>query len=300
MTPLKITAFPGASNWPLWAGNRLGMFAANGIELHLEPTTNSRKMARDLHHGEADIAMTSIDNVVAYVTGQGEETLQGKVDFAAFLGLDDGLLSLMARPGIGSVQELAGKVVAVDAPTTGFAFVLYRLLQECGVAREEVRIVPVGSGALRKTALLESRCDATLLNAPLSLSAAHKGMRVLTEALPVIGPYQGVVAAARRKWLHDNLDLAKAFAAGLSDAMTWLTDPTHKELAKGILAENAPGLAPVTDAAFSRLIEMGGLHADLHIDEAGTRKVISLRNAFGPGAGIAEGIETYIFHGITP
>lgn len=298
MTPLKIIAFPGAANWPLWAGRRIGTFAENDISLEIEPIANSRQMAVDLHRGGADIAMTSIDNVVAYVSGQGEEPLEGDVDFAAFLGLDDGLLSLMARPGIGSVRDLAGKVIAVDAPTTGFAFVLYRMLEEYGVHRGDVHIVPVGSGALRRTALFDGDCDATLLNAPLSLSAEHEGMRVLAEAGPVIGPYQGVVAAARRAWLRDNLDVAKAFAAGLSDAMRWLKDPTNKALAKAIFAENAPGLAAVSDAAYVRLIEMGGLHADLRIDPAGTRNVVSLRNAFGQGARIAPEIDSYVFAGI--
>lgn len=298
MTPLKIIAFPGASNWPLWVGSRIGTFAANGIALELETIANSRKMAADLHRGRAEIAMTSIDNVVAYVSGQGEEPLEGDVDFAAFLGLDDGLLSLMARPGIGSVRELAGKVVAVDAPTTGFAFVLYRLLEASGLHRDNVRIVPVGSGALRQTALLDGGCDATLLNAPLSLSAEHKGMRVLAEAGPVIGPYQGVVAAAKRAWLLENLGVAQAFADGLSDAMNWLRDPAHKALAKTIFAENAPRLAAVSEPAYVRLIEMSGLHADLRIDAAGTRKVISLRNVFGPGAGIAPDIDSFVFAGI--
>src|SRR6266705_2139609 len=44
--PLKVIAFAGASNWPLWAGQQMGFFADQGIDLALELTASSVQMGR--------------------------------------------------------------------------------------------------------------------------------------------------------------------------------------------------------------------------------------------------------------
>src|SRR5260370_18291393 len=124
MKTLDVIAFAGASNWPLWAGQHLGLFAAQGIDLDLKLTPTSSHMAQALRTGTAQIALTSIDNVIAYANGHGEVPLDGPVDFFAFMGVDDGLLSVMAQPSIETISELRGHTLAVDALTTGFAFVL--------------------------------------------------------------------------------------------------------------------------------------------------------------------------------
>jgi hypothetical protein len=69
-------------------------------------------MARHLWEGHAHIALTAMDNVVAYVEDQGEEPLAGSADFFAFLGVDDGLLSLMARPEIRTLNAIKGQTLA--------------------------------------------------------------------------------------------------------------------------------------------------------------------------------------------
>jgi TRAP-type uncharacterized transport system substrate-binding protein len=51
-------------------GRRL--FARDGIEVELTKTPNSAFQLTDLIAGTFDIAMTAIDNVVAYMEGQGE------------------------------------------------------------------------------------------------------------------------------------------------------------------------------------------------------------------------------------
>ena len=173
--PLKLVAFAGASNWPVWIGQQKGFFAKEKLEATLEITPNSRQMASDVFGGKFDVALTSIDNVVAYVEGQGEAQLAGQADFVAFMGVDDGMLSLMAVPGTASVNDLKGKELSVDALTTGFAFVLRDALVKSGVKLDEVKLVAVGGGAQRLTALREQKQTATLLNSPLDLIAENAG-----------------------------------------------------------------------------------------------------------------------------
>src|SRR5687767_2857041 len=132
--PLKVVAFAGASNWPFWVGQEKGFFKREDIAVSLEITPNSVELAKNLHQGRYDLALTSVDNVVAYDEGQGEADLGGPADFVAIFGVDSGLLSIMAAPDVKSFADLKGKTLSVDAMTTGFAFVLRDLLQRNGVS----------------------------------------------------------------------------------------------------------------------------------------------------------------------
>src|SRR5882757_4794242 len=163
MQPLKIVAFAGASNLPFWVGQERGLFQREGVEPALEITPNSVEMAKALHEGRYDLALTSVDNIVAYDEGQGEAALAGPADFVALFGVDNGMLSVMAAPDIGSVAALKGRTVSVDAMTTGFAFVLREMLARNGLAEGDVTFMRVGGGAQRLAALLQGDQAATLL-----------------------------------------------------------------------------------------------------------------------------------------
>lgn len=280
--PLKLVAFAGASNWPVWIGQQKGFFAKEKLEATLEITPNSRQMASDVFGGKFDVALTSIDNVVAYVEGQGEAQLAGQADFVAFMGVDDGMLSLMAVPGTASVNDLKGKELSVDALTTGFAFVLRDALVKSGVKLDEVKLVAVGGGAQRLTALREQKQTATLLNSPLDLIAENAGSVRLAEMRGLIGPYQGISGMARRAWLAENRETAKAFVRAFHASVAWLTDPANKEEAIAILRERVQGTSPeLAQKIYARLTDPErGIKRDAAIDIEGLRTVLRLRSTY--------------------
>ncbi len=80
MTPFKVVAFAGASNWPFWAAESKGLFAREGLTVSLDFTPDSVALAQNLHAGVYDLALSSIDNIVAYDEGQGEVDLGGRAD----------------------------------------------------------------------------------------------------------------------------------------------------------------------------------------------------------------------------
>lgn len=273
---LSVLAFAGAANWPIWAGMAQGSFLRRGLRLAHRIVPNSRVMARALYEGEAQIALTSVDNVVAYASGQGEESLPGRADFFAFMGVDDGLLSLAARPGIGTVADLRGHRVAVDAPTTGFAFVLRELLDRAGLDAGAFELVSVGNGAQRLQALLAGQVSATLLNTPLDLMAAEAGMTLLARARTELGSYQGIVGAARRSWAGGHHQQLGAFIEAFAEALQWLAE--NEAAAIAVLREHTPGLSgAVAAATYRQLFSEGGFQRDLRIQMPGLATVLSLR-----------------------
>jgi hypothetical protein len=73
-----VIVFPGGFNWPIWVAQDNGYFARGGIEVELTNTPNSVFQLINLIDGKFDIAMTAIDNVVAYMEGQGEAPVATK------------------------------------------------------------------------------------------------------------------------------------------------------------------------------------------------------------------------------
>src|SRR5258705_414178 len=82
---VNLIVFPGGFNWPIWVAQEKGLFAKNGIEVRVTPTVSSVFQLTNLIDGKFDIAMTAIDNLIAYREGQGEEPVLGR-DLQAVLG----------------------------------------------------------------------------------------------------------------------------------------------------------------------------------------------------------------------
>jgi ABC-type nitrate/sulfonate/bicarbonate transport system substrate-binding protein len=298
--PLKVVAFAGASNWPMWIAEAKGFFAAENLAATLALTPNSRQMASDVFGGTFDIALTSIDNVVAYVEGQGEAQLPGPADFVAFMGVDDGMLALMAVPGTADIAALKGKEVAVDAMTTGFAFVLREALARSGFGRDDATFVAVGGGAQRLQGLNERKFAATLLNAPLDLIAEANGAVRLADMRGLIGPYQGISGMARRPWLDANRPLATGFARAFRAAVRWLVDPANKAEAIAILRQRQPQTGEaLAERIHARLTDPArGIRRDLSLDAAGIETVLRLRSTFAATPRALTDASRYVDNGV--
>ncbi len=141
---LQVISFDGGWNLPIWAAQRQGFFEANGLAVQLTYTPNSAALITGLFDGKYQIAMASIDNVVAYDEGQGEATVPDSADLFAFLVGDSGLLSVVGGKDIKSVGDLKGKTLSVDAMTNGLAFVLRELVARGGVRESDVNYVRAG------------------------------------------------------------------------------------------------------------------------------------------------------------
>ena len=103
---LEVLAFGGGVNWPLWIAIERGFLERRGVAVNLRYTPNSVESMQALAAGRIDIAMASIDNLIAYMEGQGEAPLLAPPQFFAFLGNQRGLLRVVARPEIKTWADL--------------------------------------------------------------------------------------------------------------------------------------------------------------------------------------------------
>jgi ABC-type nitrate/sulfonate/bicarbonate transport system substrate-binding protein len=279
---VTVNVFPGGFNWPSYVAEDKGLFANHGIHVILQGTTGSVNQMTDLSQGRFDIAMTAIDNIVAYVEGEGEAPIGPQPDFVAVMGSDSSFLSLVAAPDISSYEDLRGKTLSVDARTTGYAFVLYDMLARKGLKPDDYQIETAGGMVQRWAALQQHKQVATLLSTPFNILARNEGFHQLAAATDVIGPYQGNVAATRRSWARHNKAKVVAFIQAYVEAIDWLYDPKNHDEAIQILLKNVPQMSPELAATtYGELLDpKAGFFRKGRMNVAGIRTVLALRSRY--------------------
>src|SRR5256885_752450 len=279
---VNVIVFPGGFNWPIWVAQEKGLFAKNGIDVKITPTPNSVFQLTGLIEGRFDIAMTAIDNLIAYREGQGEAKVDGP-DLIAFMGGDNGFLRLVAVPEVKTLADLRGRTVSVDARTTGYAFVLFEILERGGLVLDRDYTVERAGGVLQRfQALMEKKHAATLLLSPFELQAEAKGFKRLGNATDVLGAYQGLVGGARKGWADANRAAVVGYIRAFSEAVDWLYDPRNRDEAVLIFRKNLPNVPEQgAQAAYGVLLApSGGFQKKAQIDLEGVRTVLALRSKY--------------------
>jgi ABC-type nitrate/sulfonate/bicarbonate transport system substrate-binding protein len=282
LTPLRVIAFDGGWNLPIWAAQRQGFFEANGVAVQLSYTPSSAYLVQSLFDGKSDVATAAIDNLIAYQEGQGEAKIPDNPDLFAFIGCDAGFATVVSSPAIKSFADLKGKTISVDAMTTGYAFVVRELVARNGLGESDVAFVRAGGTANRYKELLAGKHDATLLRTPFELLARNRSFNVLASA-ESLGAYQGTVGMTRRSWARDHEQALVGFIRGYAQATEWLYDRGNREIVEALLVANIRDMTPaLAKQAYDILLaDKGGLYRNLAPDAAGIRTVLELRSQFG-------------------
>lgn len=280
---LNVIVFPGGFNWPIWAAQEKGLFAREKLDVKLTLTPSSVFQLTNLIEGKFDIGMTAIDNVIAYQEGQGEAPVAGTPDLFAFMGGDDGFLRLVVQPEIRAYADLKGKELSVDALTTGYAFVLRKMLERGGLGESETTLVRAGGVLQRWEALKEKKHAGTMLITPFEILAESMGLRRLGNAVDVLGRYQGLVGAARRSWARGHGDQLVGFIRAYRGGLAWLYDRANKADALAILQKNVRGMTPELAAKTYDVLlaSRGGFDPAAALDVEGIRTVLKLRSEYG-------------------
>jgi ABC-type nitrate/sulfonate/bicarbonate transport system substrate-binding protein len=296
MTKLSVIAFPGAPNLPLFAAQTHGFFTDAGLDVDFQTTPSSVFQFEQFGAGAFDIAFTAFDNVVAYREGQGAAKLPTLPDFRAVMGCTQIELSLVVAPEIKAVDDLRGRSLALDAVSTGFAFVLYEMLALSGLAPGDYEVIPVGATPERWRSVKDGAHAGTITIEPFTSIARAAGFPTLLKSSDFFSAYQGGVIAARRDWAAENEKVLTAFLGVYLRGLNWVLDPAQREAAAAILAERMPEIQPkALDAVMQSLLsERSGLTPDGVILRYGARTVLDLRSKYGAGKAALIDVDRYL------
>lgn len=281
---IRLIAFPGAPNLPVFLGIDDGHFERHGVSVELTTTPSSIFQFEQFSAGNFDIAGTAFDNVVAYREHQGAAELDGPLDVAAFMGASQIELSLIAPADITSVAQLARAKLAMDAKDTGFAFVAYHMLEAAGVDRSEVELDVVGATPQRFAAVRDGTHCATLTIEPFTSMARAEGLNVLATSTACFDAYQGGVFAATEAWSTENTAAVDGFVNGYLDALAIALDPGSRDLSRAVLLRNMPAIkTALVDRILDNLMNARtGLSKDGGVGLAGMNTVLDLRRQYHP------------------
>lgn len=279
-TKLDMVGFGGASNLPIWVAMDNGLFKKEGLDIKLDRTKGSVAQMKNLMAGKYQLASTSIDNIIAYTEKQGDVKIDN-FDVVAVGGVHSGLNSVVTRPEIKSYKDIKGKPVAVDALGTGYAFVLFKILEKNGLKLDkDYTAVAVGSGPERLKALEEKKAVAAVMSAPNDIEAKEMGYNILADAAKELGGYQGSAYAVRRSWAKDHEKEVVAWMRALATAHDWVF--ANKAGSLEILKKHVKGLDDKqADIIYTSLTAgSGGLNKHAEINMAGMKTVLSLRGEY--------------------
>ncbi|MDX1499428.1 MAG: ABC transporter substrate-binding protein [Woeseiaceae bacterium] len=258
-----------------------GFFTAEGIRFEFDSVDSSEELMTNLIEGRYDIIQTNADNIIAWTEGQGADGTPH--DFVMVLGGYRGRepMELVVAGDIRSVDDLRGKVLAVDAVHTGYApMLVYMLRQEGLVWKEDYELESVGGGPMRAQSLKAGRTTGGLVELDEELEAL--GFHVLMSSSDYIAEYARGVTAARRDWAEANADLLVRYIRAMVRSINWLLDPANRAEAVGIIMA-----ADRVDAAEARLRyeeavdPVHGFVADAELRPAGIEQILKIREVMG-------------------
>ena len=283
ITTIKTIEFPSTGLLPHHIADEKGFFYEEGLDIEITATPNSVFQITNLIDGNFHIAGTALDNIIAYQEGQGVTELSRDPDLFAFMGASQVNLSLVVQKEFINYQDLKGQSLAVDALSTGFAFMLREMLEINGLNPNEYELVPVGATKARLESLVEGKHAGALLNPPFTEAGESAGLRVIDNSQKCLPPCQIGVMAACKSWAENNTETLRAFIRAELKAIKWATEPANIDETVNILERNIPGMSN-SDAKSAMKIMLDpnlGLANSYRINEEGVAFILALRSKYG-------------------
>jgi ABC-type nitrate/sulfonate/bicarbonate transport system substrate-binding protein len=298
MTDIAICAFAGPETSPIQRAREAGWFAEEGLDVRLEVAMGSVAQMVGLIDGGFQMAMSAVDNVVAYNEGQGAATPKNRSDLVVILGCATDPRPLIARPEIGNFGDLRGKRIAVDAVGTGFSFLLRQLLEDNGLGMADYALIPVGAIGARWDAVRSGDCVAGLLGKADADRAMAAGYTLLRGDPDPWDNYQGGVFFCDRAWARANRNAVVGFIRAMLKATDWVLAPENFDALPGLLLRHLPHLSLSPEAAAKAAAALQSprsiLRPGLPIDREGLRTVIDLRRKYGTPPALIGDAEKYL------
>ncbi|WIY05396.1 ABC transporter substrate-binding protein [Amycolatopsis mongoliensis] len=224
---IKVAILPTVDTAPLWLAQDAGYFKAEGLEVEAVVAASGQAALTKAVSGETDIAISSyMPFFVAKSTGTADFQL-----VADATSVSPKSVAIVTAPNspVKTVNDLAGKRIAMTARNTASDLLAKSLMKDHGVPIDKVNWVPIPFPNTA-AALAQGQVDAALLPEPfLSQAAKTSG------AIPVIDVNTGATQdfplsgyGATSKWVQANPKTLAAFQRALQKA----TSETNKDRSK--------------------------------------------------------------------
>jgi NitT/TauT family transport system substrate-binding protein len=197
---------------PLWLATDEGIFKKYGLDVELIYLEGGSKSVQGLLSNEVQIALSSADAAV-------NAKLKG-ADVVAIAGcFDRYFFQLYARPGMKSVADLKGKVVAASGAGASSEAAAKAGLLANGLTSSDYKMAYLGSTSARLAALETGAVDAAVISPPEGLKASKAGFVQVLNMIEMDLPGGYCTMNARKSWVDANQEAARRFAKGYAEGI---------------------------------------------------------------------------------
>ena len=234
-----LSAQKSVFSLPIVIAEREGFFKREGLDFRvvIPLPGGAERMIAALHDDTVDVTHVATPFLV-------RAALAGSDAVAIAAEFNNPVYSLVARPEIGRVSDLKGKIVGMADPGGSIAYSMRKLLALHGVLENDLKVKIIDGTPARLACLRRGECAAVPLGQPQDLVAQSEGYRLLglsTEAVPA---YVYTVTAARRSWAAANRDTVVRYVRGLAAAFRFIRDPAKRGAVVQAIVETT-GVAPI-------------------------------------------------------
>jgi NitT/TauT family transport system substrate-binding protein len=193
---------------PVWVAERNGFFKDEGVEARFEIFDNAEKINEAMHSGRLQIAIASVEALVA------DAFKDGKFRIIASVAQKPPHF-IIAQPGIKTLNDLRGKRFGVLSLHEGTTYFVQDLEKHLGFKRGDIIIDAVGGAPTRWKLLREGKIDAGLQPFPLSYESEAAGFSNLGPISTVVRDYEFTAVFLDPAWAAGNRPIVTGFLRAL-------------------------------------------------------------------------------------
>lgn len=270
---LRVNIFNTSSNLPLLVAQANGYFTQRGIAVDIQNTPNSDQQRAGLASGQFEIAHAAVDNAVAMVES-------AQQDVVIVCGGDAGMNDFMVRAEINTLDDLRGKLLAVDAPNTAYALAAKKILKLHGLLEGRDYSVRLAGGTGPRSAAMvaDPQLAAGMINPPFSFSVREKGLKSLGSQFDLLGPYQATGAFVMRAWAASNAAVLERYLSAYIEGQRHVMNPAHRVEMIALLTSSFKLSPLAAEGTYDALLKPGsGLAPEARFNLAGFNNVLAIR-----------------------
>jgi ABC-type nitrate/sulfonate/bicarbonate transport system substrate-binding protein len=257
---------------PAWTAEKQGFFKEAGLDVKIEVYDASEKIFHDLRAGTHQIAIASIESVIA------ESYKGGTLRIVAGIAKRPPHF-IIAQPEIKTLADLKGKTIGVVSMHEGTTFFVADIAKAGGFALNDVKVDAVGGSPTRARLLKERKIDMGLQPYPLSYEAEAEGFSNLGAMAKLVPDYQFVSVMVDETWASKNRAVLAAFLKALRRGTEYMF--AHPDESAELGAKELRTSPAFARRALEDTLSMDIMSRDLSLADASLQRVFNIMQQAG-------------------
>jgi len=273
-TKITVGKTNGGSGFhvPSYVAMARGFFKDEGLDVKIEVYDGSEKIFHDLRAGTHQIAIASIESVIA------EAYKGGTLRIVAGIAKRPPHF-IIAQPEIKTLADLKGKTIGVVSMHEGTTFFVADIAKAGGFALGDVKVEAVGGSPTRARLLKERKIDMGLQPYPLSYEAEAQGFTNLGAMAKLVPDYQFVSVMVDENWASKNRRVLAGFLKALRRGTEYMF--AHPDESAELGAKELRTSPAFARRALEDTLSMDIMARDLSLADASLRRVFSIMQQAG-------------------